>query len=210
MKRVRLFRHQGFLVSLLLSLFVLSSGTAWAIQSIKMNLEKMAKQAGRIVEGTVLSVSEGSVPSPGGRSIPVMEYTFSVSQSLKGKADATVVVRQIKLPGVSSIMASGSGSGLPAYKVGEHLILFLTHESVLGLSSPVGLMQGVFQVQKDKEGRKEGVINGTNNAGLFDGMMHKKSRRPAKMKSNGVSSQEEGLISYSQFISDVKNMVGSQ
>jgi hypothetical protein len=94
--------------------------------------------------------------------------------------------------------------------VGEHLILFLTHESELGLSSPVGLMQGVFQVRKDKKGRKEGVINGINNAGLFNGMMRHRSRLHGKMQGNGVSSQEEGWVSYSQFIADVKNMVGSE
>ena len=118
---------QGVTLSLLLFiLFLFSTGEASALQSMKMSLEKMAKQSGRIVEVVVLSAEEGSVASPDGKKVPAMEYTLSVSASLKGETDATIVVRHIRFPGLSIAAGRGSGvsSGFPTYKVGEHLILF--------------------------------------------------------------------------------------
>jgi len=199
-----------------LLLFLVFVGESWAMQSIKMNLESITKKAGRIVEGVVLSASEGSVIVPGGQSVPVTKYTLSVFQSLKGQTGQTVVVKQVRL-GASSGMA---GAGLPGYKVGEHLILFLTAESPLGLSAPVGLMQGVFQVQKDEKGAPNSVINGTNNAGLFDGMagLSVPLQAPSQaMKKSGNSAKASdvsedanhagGSAPYSQFISVVKTIV---
>jgi len=214
--RVYLRKVRGRGVSLLsLMLVVLLTGEAFALQAIKMNMERMAKQSGRIVEGVVSSSSESSIIGPGGKQVPVMEYTLSVSTSLKGKADGALVVRHIKLPGMS---------GFPTYKTGEHLILFLTQESPIGLSAPVGLMQGVFRVQADKKGESVRVVNGINNAGLFEGMDNNGSGKVKGIKSSGMGrskavgqasagggtslSSAEGPISYAQFISVVNSIVG--
>jgi hypothetical protein len=222
---------QGVTLSLLLFiLFLFSTGEASALQSMKMSLEKMAKQSGRIVEVVVLSAAEGSVASPDGKKVPAMEYTLSVSASLKGKIDATIVVRHIRFPGLSIAAGRGSGvsSGFPTYKVGEHLVLFLTEESQIGLSSPVGLIQGVFHIQDGKDGKPAYVVNGINNAGLFEGMNNKGSGKLAGQQSsvsNGTNaasqtptqggeipfpSQAGGPVAYSQFMSVVNNIVRGQ
>ena len=212
----------GFLAVLLISLF--SVGEVLALQTLQMNLEGMARQSGRIVEGVVLSAVKGSVVVPGQKEVPVMEYTLSVSTVMKGKKDDTLVVRHIILPGLSDpTKGEGVSSGFPHYKVGEHLILFLTHESSIGLSSPVGLMQGVFQVQKGKNGESARVVNGKNNVGLFAGMSH--GEKPSETKSSGSKMKatvqtptdagdplpsQEGPVSYTQFMSIVNNIVSGQ
>jgi len=222
---------RGLVFSLLLSILVLfSAGEAWAFRSVKMNMETITKQSGRIVEVVVLSAAEGSVVGPGGKRVPVMEYTLSVSASLKGKTDATIVVRHIRFPGLSIAAGGGSGvpSGFPTYKVREHLVLFLTEESQIGLSSPVGLMQGVFHIQDNEDGKPVYVVNGINNAGLFEGMNNKGTGKLARLQSsigNGTNaasqtptqgggkpfpSQAGGPVSYSQFMSVVKNIVRGQ
>ena len=56
--------------------------------------------------------------------------------------------------------------GIPEYKVGDELVLFLTKESDLGLCAPVGLLQGVFRVAR--AGRKAEVRNELRNERLFE------------------------------------------
>ena len=141
--------------ALLWLIFSFSWGTTGAIQSQTLNLEKMVEQASRIVEGKLLSVAEASVPVPRAGSIPVIEYTLSVSTAIKGEPGPTVVLRQLNFPGASTYKI----------KVGERLILFLTAESQWGLSSPVGLEQGIFHIQEGQDGKPARVVNALNNPG---------------------------------------------
>ena len=60
-------------------------------------------------------------------------------------------------------------AGVPTFHVGEEVVLFLYGESELGLSSPVGLGQGKFEVVETKEGGKL-ALNSSNNRTLFRGM----------------------------------------
>jgi len=176
----------------------------------------MTKQSGRIVEGKVLSVAEGFVPGPSGGKIPVTKYTLSVSKSMKGKgkSGAKIVVKHLRLSGVSLMTGEGGGERyeFPTYKVGEHLILFLTHESSLGLSSPIGLQQGVFQVQKDKDGRPTHAVNGVDNAGLYDsadeGAPTAGQDHTRKEETGFSIHRKKGPIPYDNFISEVNGFSG--
>ena len=207
-------RKVGFFLLLLMLSFPLQE--TWALQSQKLNLEKMTKQSDRIIEGKVVALTAGTVLGPNGGEIPVMEYTLSVSNALKGEKETTVVVKHLRLLGVSSITGQGGSgrSGFPTYKVGEHLILFLTRESRLGLSSPVGLQQGVFQVQEDEKGQPTHVVNGMNNVGLYDGVnkgekMIGQALALEKAEAPSIS-EKAGPIAYSQFVSEVSRLVGQK
>jgi len=185
---------------------------AWPLQSQMVNLGDMAKQADRILAGRILSVREASVLGGGG-SIPVMEYTMSVSHVLKGQADSQIVIRHFRVSGGTFLLGNGSMGRieLPIYRTNEDLILFLTADSSLGLSSPVGLIQGVFQIKKDKQGLPASVANALNNAGLLKGIKSNQTHRLRSMPSGQGDlltplSTKEGPISYESFIAVVTEM----
>ena len=185
---------------------------AWPLQSQMVNLADMAKQADRILAGRILSVREGSILGGGG-SIPVMEYTLSVSQVLKGQAAPQIVIRHFRVSGGTFLLGNGSMGRieLPIYRTNEDLILFLTADSSLGLSSPVGLIQGVFQIKKDKQGLPASVANALNNAGLLKGIKSNQTHRLRSMPSGQGDlltplSTKEGPISYESFIAVVTEM----
>jgi hypothetical protein len=56
----------------------------------------------------------------------------------------------------------------PDLSVGREYVLFTTSASAIGLSTTVGLSQGLFRVFNNAQGR-EMTANGLGNQGLFDG-----------------------------------------
>ncbi len=188
-----------------------------ALQSQEMNLSEMVQEADRIVVGKVISAVESAIPGPGGGTIPIMEYTLLVSNTLKGATDARMVIRHVRLPGASFFLGNESATrmGLPVYKVDEEVVLFLTGESSLGLSSPVGLVQGAFRVQMDKSGQPVSIVNGVGNVGLMRGADSAANPRMKMAQEQGApqdssSAPKGGPLSYSGFISTVKEMVSKK
>ena len=55
--------------------------------------------------------------------------------------------------------------GIPSYQRGEEVVLFLHADSRLGLTSPVGLFQGVFHLAEAGDGTM-GLLNGLQNRNL--------------------------------------------
>lgn len=83
--------------------------------------------------------------------------TFAVKESLKGEVGTTHTIKQI-----GGVLASEGISykvdGVPSFAVGQDYVLFLHGVSKIGFSSPVGLGQGRFMIQRDETGVK--VTNG--------------------------------------------------
>ncbi len=187
----------------IVAILVFSHREGFSLQSQHLSLSQMTAQAGRIVVGHVLSSVDHSIPAPGGGSIPITQYTISVSDTLKGKHAKTIVVRHVRMENKLFIVGKGKGasakSEFPSYKADEDVVLFLTAESALGLSSPVGLTQGVFRVTKDVEGKPVSLVNGLGNAGLLEGM----SSKSMKLRKGGPAS-------YTEFVSVVKEIVKHQ
>jgi hypothetical protein len=126
---------------------------AWAFRMVPMNLEEMAAQAQRIVVGVCTAREEGEVPvSPGGPSVGFTQYTFRVTDYLKGNPGPTLTVRQVRLGrrptsnGLEQPVARNP-LPLPEYQPGQEVLLFLGDESPLGLTSPVAMEQAVFDVE---------------------------------------------------------------
>jgi len=119
----------------------------------------MVKYADRVFYGKCLSAEEKLDPESG---VIVREYRFQVLEALKGvnKKDV-VVVRQL------SQLGGGAPAipGIPSYRKGQKLLLFLHGDSRLGLTSPVGMAQGTFRSQRLANG-EVGFINGQRNRNL--------------------------------------------
>jgi hypothetical protein len=55
------------------------------------------------------------------------------------------------------------------YRKGQDLLLLMIAPSEYGLSSPAGMEQGRFRIERDRAGR-EVAVNGMDNMRLFDGI----------------------------------------
>lgn len=152
-------------------LFSISAGATMVQQ---FNLGEMTVKADKIFRGTVVTIDTGTVTAGGGE-LPTVTYTIRVSETLKGqtlsadgKAGNVVrltVLGSLKTPAASGNIRFAGGFKVPKLAVGEEYLLFTTAPSSLGLSTTVGVGQGLFRfVLGDK------VSNDAKNAGLFRDM----------------------------------------
>lgn len=151
-----------------------------ALTVLPINLDQMISRADRIFLGICLSVQQTSI-SLGGQTLPVTAYTFEVSKPFKGRFSRQVTFKQIGLERrrVLSLLQQSPPEktfpipfhipGIPEYHPGEEVLLFLTAESSIGLTAPIGLFQGAFFVKKDEASGKKFFINVIQNAGLISG-----------------------------------------
>ena len=131
--------------------FFLISGLILGTSVRVVNLVEMVSLADRIFLGQCVSSEDGVDPV---LQMPITEYRFVVQQGIKGVgAGEEILVRQ-----VSGI------AGTPRYRKGESLLIFLHGDSQLGLTSPVGMGQGIFQVEKGSQGMT--VTNALQNQNL--------------------------------------------
>jgi len=148
------------------------TSAARASRARVMNLEEMTQRSARIFSGRCLQIRVEHDPSI---NIDVTSVKFAVGRTVKGRHDRTVTIRI-----ADSTRPGAPGSqvvGMPTFKVGEEVVLFLYGESRAGLTSPVGFGQGKFTVVTDKKGRRyaSNVQNGT----LFSGLSPGATRRLA-------------------------------
>ena len=107
-----------------------------------MSLERVAQEAGRIVHGTVVEVRSDRDES----GLPATWVTLAVARTLKGPHNARLTIKQV---GVAEPLPDGTitrVAGLPRYRVGDEVVIFLHAESRRGFTSPVGLWQGAYRV----------------------------------------------------------------
>jgi len=150
-------RIRPFAVGVLLLVSALWSSPTRATQVRSIDLEEMTARAATIFSGRVVGIRHEHDELLG---IGVTFATFRVDQAVKGRLGTTV---ELKFLGGGE---SGQGlAGMPTFRVGEEVVLFLYGTSRLGLTSPVGLGQGKFTVVTDKHGRKL-AINEFRNANL--------------------------------------------
>ncbi len=121
-------------------------GAAPAISVETVNLQRMVGLADRIFYGRCLGAMESLDEAVG---LPVVRYRFQVLEGLKGVA-AGQVVEFRQLSGSSRQIAI---PGMPGFRKGQVVLVFLHPDSRLGLTSPVGLMQGIFRPEILDDGR---------------------------------------------------------
>ena len=124
----------------------------FVFDTIPMNLEEITKASDRIFSGRCLKAEETEDEN----NLPVIKYTFSVKESIKGVEDNEITFKQWQ--------PTARDGG---YEVGKKYLLFLFPDSEKGLTSPVGFSQGKFLVETTGIiRRKEVVMNKSNNRGL--------------------------------------------
>jgi len=113
---------------------------------LPVSLERMSKTAEYIFYGKALS-NEVKFDAASNR---VATFTiFEIIDNVKGDAGTSHTVKQVggQLAGSAVVHRF---HGVPRFTVGEEYVIFLPPQSRLGFSSPVGLSQGKFSVQKQK------------------------------------------------------------
>lgn len=145
------------IITLTLFLSFLMSTFGWAASVRSVNLLEMVELADRIFWGRCLG-EESKVEASTG--LAIVEYTFEVREGVKGvQSGQRLVFRQAQSGLIGGI------PGVPRYRKGQEMLLFLHGDSRLGLTSPVGLVQGTFQLRKMPH-RELGVINPLGNQNL--------------------------------------------
>ena len=129
--------------------------------TVPRNIVQLSQQAGTIVRGNVTSVRVE--PHPQLTNLTTVVVSLRVTEKLKGKTGPVLTFRQF----VWDIRDKYEAAG---YRKGQDLLLLLNPSSSYGLTSPVGMEQGRFQVSPDKQGRIM-AVNGHANVGLFSNLL---------------------------------------
>ncbi len=170
--------------------------TAEAADVIHLTLRDLVARGDRIVRGNVIAADEGML-SAGGGNIPIVTYRIRVDEALKGSVAGGDVI-EVRL--LASPKQESSGSmrratvlrDLPRFAVGRDYVFVLTRPSRVGLSTTVGLGQGLFEL-RGRPGQEQ-AVNEANNLGLFSGLQGK--------------SASAGPVAYTSLVQEIRNLVG--
>ena len=153
-----------------------ASMTASAAMVLQMDLSDLVSNADKVFRGTVLTREPGTV-SAGGGELSTVVYTIRVDDALKGDFGSGKDAAVIELTMLGNLKADISSGNLkhlsvldmnPDLNVGSDYVLFTTARSKVGLSTTVGLDQGLFRIFDNADGR-DMTANGLGNQGIFDG-----------------------------------------
>ena len=110
----------------------------------RLTLDQTVQRAERIVHATVGEMHSGRDQA----GLPATWITLQIARTLKGAQRRQVTIKQY---GVAEPLPDGSVAriaGLPRYTVGEEVVLFLHPDSRRGFTSPVGLGQGCYRINR--------------------------------------------------------------
>jgi len=127
---------------------------------VPRNLEQLADRSAAIVRGSVVSVRMEKHPEL--TNLDTVVVTLRVRDTLKGQASDNFMFRQY-VWGIRDRMNT------LGYKKGQDVLLMMIAPSRYGLSSPAGVEQGRFRIERDASGR-EFAVNSHDNLQLFDGI----------------------------------------
>ncbi|MGH9869785.1 MAG: hypothetical protein ACREAA_16690 [Candidatus Polarisedimenticolia bacterium] len=162
----------------------------------QMNLDELGVNANAIFTGTVIAVDKGSM-NLGGGTIPTVSYRVVVDTSFRGtfmQKDGQEIadIRMVYGPGPTQVGDAVRFSILPKMpdiQLGQRYLFFQTRPSTAGLSTTVGLGQGLFRVTGDPG--EELAVNEYDNLGLYRGM-------------NLTDSSKTGPIDYSSLVERIQ------
>jgi hypothetical protein len=161
------------------------------------DLGHMTASAARVFRGTVTDVRPGTVKVGGGE-LATTIYRIRVTETFKGEFATFKDITYAEVEMLGSVKADSEGSGvrhfsvfrdMPRLERGRDYLLFLTAESSIALSSPVGLAQGCFDV--DTSTPTQPTANRLNNAGL-------------------LAEIEKGPLPYAELAARVRTIVAAQ
>jgi len=161
------------------------------------DLGHMTSSAARVFRGTVTDVRPGTVMVGGGK-LATTIYRIRVSETFKGEFATVKDITYADVEMIGSIKAESDAKGvrhfsifrdMPRLERGRDYLLFLTAESSVALSSPVGLAQGCFDI--DTSIPSQPTANRVNNAGL-------------------LPQTEKGALPYADLAARVRTIVAEQ
>lgn len=171
----------------------------------RMNILDLVQRAEHIFAGRVVGVEEGKVAAPDGSEILCTIYTLTIMDAIKGHSSPTIKIRFL---GSQRMAVQGRYGrkldipGMPNYKLDDEVLIFLNKQSPIELTVPVGLSQGSFNIYSDPRTGKKMVVNGIDNAGLFNGVAESalqtiKSFTPDERV---ILKQQRGAFGYESFV----------
>ncbi|HJQ99493.1 MAG TPA: hypothetical protein VJ826_14355 [Candidatus Polarisedimenticolaceae bacterium] len=167
--------------------------------SAPANLAKLVHDASVIVSGTVSSVRTARTGQ-----LNHVEITLDVARDIRGNVGRTFTFRQI---GLAAPEGRGQGRtyiggvpGLPQYREGEQVLLFLGPESHAGFRTTVGLGQGKFDYAAGN------VQNETANRGLFNALSMSKAASLTPNQS-AMLDTTKGFVAADAFVGLVETAV---
>jgi hypothetical protein len=137
-----------------------------------LDLGHLASSANRVFRGTVTDVRPGLVKVGGGQ-LATTIYRIKVVESFKGDFATFKDITYADVEFIGSLKTESDKNGkrhfsvfrdMPRLERGRDYLLFLTAESKIALSSPVGLAQGLFDI--DTSVPSEPTANRLSNRGL--------------------------------------------
>ncbi len=170
----------------------------FVFDTIPMNLEEITHASDRIFSGKCLKAEETQDEN----NLPVVKYTFSVNENIKGVHDKEITFKQWQ--------PTARDGG---YEVEKKYVLFLFPDSEKGLTSPVGFSQGKFLVETTGIIRRQEVVsNKLGNLGLSRNL---KTQKKISIDNNQYVNDyihrcsELGIpMRYKEFIEAVKYLSG--
>ena len=208
-------------LAVLMMWVMMSPVQTFASQIVPMTFEEMTAQAERVIVGvcTGKEKKEMTVENDKKSNLAYTEYMFEVSDVIKGNVEKVLKIRQVNLGGHGGpdSVPQMDPLPLPDYEIGQEVILFLAGESTLGLTSPVGMDQAVFDVKT--EGDHKVVTRRFDRRKVSDEYLEKwkllddtvqqdMATDLNRMQRGGKT--ERSLSSHEKFISGIKKMVERQ
>jgi hypothetical protein len=161
------------------------------------NLADLVAESGVILRGRI--VSTRVEPHPQFSALWTVVVTLQVDEAIKGANTGTYTFRQF-------IWDPRDRQDAAGYQKGQRLLLLLTAPNANGLSSPVGLEQGRFQLSTDAAGNVF-AANGRNNAGLLNGLAARASSKGIRLAPRAqalVSSPPQGPLALDDLVSLIR------
>jgi hypothetical protein len=152
----RIVKH--FLLAVVACLATAPAAAQRGAITVPRNLDELTDRAQDIIRGTVTDARVEKHPELD--NLHTIVITLRVRETLKGQTRESYTFRQY-------IWDLRDRSDVAGYRKGQELLLLMNGSSRYGLTSPVGLEQGRFRIQRDRSGR-EVATNGTGNLRLFE------------------------------------------
>ena len=198
--------HLAWRIILFFLLLVSYCATASAqrgAMAVPRNLSEMVDEAGVILRGQVVSAKVE--PHPDFPALWTVSVTLRVEESLKGAPGNAYTFRQF-------IWDPRDREDAAGYRPGRDLVLLLVSPSARGLSSPVGLEQGRFQITSDSSGKLY-ATNGRNNIGLFRGIAARANAKGLSLTPHAVALatvEPQGPIAWNDLRELIQQLAGGK
>ena len=171
----------------------------FVFDTVPMNLEELVSSSNRIFSGVCTEIKE--IENDPIARLPVVKYTFKITEGIRGVDDQYKISFKQWKPTTRDA----------GYEIGKKYLLFLHPNSGIGLTSPVGFLQGHFKVGFDDATRQEVVTNNFDNKGLSRNLRTQKkiSIEGDKELSDYIenSSENGSVIGYKEFVKTIRYFI---